>query len=107
MQEKCLLVTTSCPDNETASTLARALVEAKLAACIQISAPVTSLYTWEGEVCQETEVSLQIKCLARHYDKLEQTLLSLHPYQVPELIATEIHTGSAAYLAWIKETSLS
>ena len=107
MQEKCLLVTTSCPDQATANTLAHALVETKLAACVQISAPVTSLYTWEGKVCQETEVVLQLKCLARHYEKVEHKLLSLHPYEVPELIATEIHTGSAAYLAWIKETTLS
>lgn len=105
MNDTCLLVMTSCPDKETADKIARSIVNTKLAACVQISAPVTSVYMWQSELCQEQEFSLQIKCHNRHYDELAKLIISMHPYDVAELIAIEIAKGSSAYLDWIKETT--
>ncbi|MCL1035783.1 divalent-cation tolerance protein CutA [Shewanella submarina] len=102
-----LLVLTTCPSKEEASALARTLVEQKLAACVQISAPITSCYSWDGKVCEEQEFSLQIKCLAACYDALQQAVIASHPYEVPELIAVPVSQGLPAYLEWIKENSQS
>ncbi|MCE9679272.1 divalent-cation tolerance protein CutA [Shewanella sp. AS1] len=105
MKDNCLLVMTSCPDIDSAKAIAKSLVEARLAACIQISSPVTSVYRWQDEVCEEQEYALQIKCHSACFDKIEQAILALHPYEVPELIAVKIKAGSSAYLDWIKETT--
>ncbi|MCH1932317.1 divalent-cation tolerance protein CutA, partial [Shewanella sp. A25] len=63
MQQQYLMVSTSCPDEVQARRIAKALVEAKLAACVHFSAPILSIYAWEGKICEEEEMSLQIKCL--------------------------------------------
>ena len=105
MHDTYLLVITTCPDKQNADNIAQALVNAKLAACVQTSAPVTSVYLWKGDLCQEQEFSLQIKCHAQDYNELAKLILSMHPYDVPELIALEIANGSPAYLDWIKETT--
>ncbi|QYK00956.1 divalent-cation tolerance protein CutA [Shewanella psychrotolerans] len=105
MHNSYLLVITTCPDKEIAGNIARALVSAKLAACVQISSPVISVYSWQDELCQEPEFSLQIKCHSQHYNEIAKLILSMHPYDVPELIALEIANGSPAYLDWIKETT--
>ena len=105
MQNEFLLVITSCPSEEQAKTLARELVKNKLAACVQISQGITSVYEWQGDLCEEQEFSLQIKCLAKHYSAIEHTLSKLHPYDVPELIAVPVTQGLPAYFDWIKETT--
>ncbi|ABZ75246.1 CutA1 divalent ion tolerance protein [Shewanella halifaxensis HAW-EB4] len=105
MQNEFLLVITSCPSEEQAKILARELVKNKLAACVQISQGITSVYEWQGELCEEQEFSLQIKCLAQHYSAIEHTLSKLHPYDVPELIAVPVTQGLPAYFDWIKETT--
>ncbi|WP_394201382.1 divalent-cation tolerance protein CutA [Shewanella waksmanii] len=107
MKQTCLVVCTSCPDMATAETIATALIQAKLGACVHINGPITSLYMWQGEMCNDQEFQLQIKCLESHYADIEALITQLHPFDVPELIATEITHGSAAYLDWIKETTLS
>ncbi|GIU23646.1 divalent-cation tolerance protein CutA [Shewanella sp. MBTL60-007] len=105
MQNEFLLVITTSPSQEQAKTLAHELVKAKLAACVQISQAVTSVYEWQGQVCEEQEFTLHIKCLALHYDAVEQLLSKLHPYDVPELIALPVTQGLPAYFDWIKETT--
>ncbi|MGL4612386.1 MAG: divalent-cation tolerance protein CutA [Shewanella sp.] len=105
MQDNYLLVYTSCPDEAQAKRLAHALVEAHLAPCVQISAPIQSIYYWEGKLCQEQEVSLQIKCLQSRYAQLQQLVQQLHPYQVPEIIAVPVTHGLPAYLDWIKDNT--
>ncbi len=105
MQPQYLLVSTSCPDEIQATRIAKALVEAKIAACVQISAPIRSIYTWEGKICEEQEISLQIKCLQSRYAELEQLVTKLHPYQVPEIIAVPVTQGLPAYLDWIKDNT--
>ncbi|MGL4449504.1 MAG: divalent-cation tolerance protein CutA [Plesiomonas sp.] len=105
MQDNYLLVYTSCPDEAQAKRLAHALVAARLAPCVQISAPIQSIYYWEGKLCQEQEVSLQIKCLQSRYAQLQQLVQQLHPYQVPEIIAVPVTHGLPAYLDWIKDNT--
>ncbi|QSX29622.1 divalent-cation tolerance protein CutA [Shewanella cyperi] len=106
MQDQyALLVLTTCPDKDTAVSIADVLVQEGLAACVQISAPVQSVYRWQGKVCIETEVQLFIKCHTSGYDALQQRLLSLHPYELPEIIALKLDRGLPGYLDWIKETT--
>ncbi|MCH1930311.1 divalent-cation tolerance protein CutA [Shewanella sp. A25] len=105
MQQQYLMVSTSCPDEVQARRIAKALVEAKLAACVHISAPIRSIYAWEGKICEEEEMSLQIKCLQSRYAEVEQLIVKLHPYQVPEIIAVPVTHGLPAYLDWIKDNT--
>ncbi|MBO2617681.1 divalent-cation tolerance protein CutA [Shewanella algae] len=103
--QQALLVFCSYPDTDSAKSLAATLVRESLVACAQVSQTVDSFYAWQGELCQETEVSLQLKCLASAYPRLEQRILELHPYEVPEIIAVPISHGLPAYLDWIKDNT--
>ncbi|MEB3294187.1 MAG: divalent-cation tolerance protein CutA [Synechococcales bacterium] len=90
------------PTIEVGQTLARALIEARLAACVTIF-PVQSIYTWQGEVSQDAEFQLLIKSDLRLFDPLEEMVRSLHPYEVPEVIALPIVAGSQPYFNWMGE----
>lgn len=96
-----LLVLTTVPDRPTAENLAQALVEARLAACVNVLPAVRSIYRWQGAVESADEVQLLIKTTATAYPALEAMIQSLHPYETPELIALPIVRGLPAYLAWM------
>jgi periplasmic divalent cation tolerance protein len=96
-----LLVITNCPVSELAERLARTLVEQRLAACVNVLPPMRSLYRWQGEVESAEECLLLIKARRADYPALEARIRELHPYDVPEVIATPIVTGLAEYLNWI------
>lgn len=98
-----LVVTTSHDDEEAARLLARSVVQARLAACAQVSGPVYSAYWWEGELAEEDEWTLSFKTTAERVDELADHLIGNHPYDSPEVIATPIVAGSAEYLEWISE----
>ncbi len=98
-----LLVLCTCPDNTVAQTLAKTLVEKRLAACVNISSAIQSVYYWQGDVHQDNEVLMMIKSTLQAWEKLEQTLLELHPYDVPEIIALPVMAGSKDYLNWVGE----
>lgn len=98
-----LLVLCTCPDQKVAEKLAITLVEKKLAACVNINGSVESIYRWQGSVHQDQEVLMMIKTTNNCWKKLEQTLLELHPYDVPEIIAMPIVAGSKDYLEWVGE----
>jgi len=98
---EALLILTNCPDEETANTIALAVVEAKLAACVNILPRVQSIYRWQGAVESAAEVPLLIKSTAARYPALEATIRELHPYDVPEIIALPITQGLPAYLNWL------
>ena len=101
-----LLVFTSLPDAASAQTLAETLVEQRLAACVSILGPARSLYRWSGKLTQAEEVPLLIKTQAARYPALEAAIRSLHPYELPEIIAVPVEFGLPAYLAWVDaETS--
>jgi periplasmic divalent cation tolerance protein len=96
-----LLIFTNLPDLSTAQTLAHALVENRLAACVNILPAVESVYRWQGAVEQASEVTLLIKTVQERYDELEATIRAAHPHQVPEIIAVPIAAGLPAYLDWL------
>jgi periplasmic divalent cation tolerance protein len=101
-----LLCLSTCPDAETAARIARALVEERLAACVNRLPGVTSTYRWQGEIHEDAEVLLVIKTTPERFDALRDRLAELHPYEVPELVALEIADGLLAYLAWlVRETA--
>ena len=95
------LVITNCPDEETANRIALAVVEAKLAACVNILPRVQSIYRWQGAVESAVEVPLLIKTTAAAYPALEAAIRERHPYDVPEIIALPITAGLPAYLNWL------
>ncbi|APF18685.1 divalent cation tolerance protein [Caldithrix abyssi DSM 13497] len=78
-------------------------MENGLAACCNLIPGLTSIYTWKGKVQKDAEVLMMIKTDDRQYQKLEQTIKELHPYEVPEVIALDIKRGSKDYLKWIQE----
>ena len=96
-----LLVLTNCPDEESANAIALALVEERLAACVNILPRVQSVYRWQGAVESATEIPLFIKSTATNYPALEAAIRNRHPYQVPEIIALPVQRGLPAYLDWI------
>lgn len=101
-----LLAYCTCPDAESARAIALALVEERLAACVNQLPGVRSTYRWQGSVEQADEVLLLIKTTADRLDALTARLRRLHPYELPELIAVEVRAGLPAYLDWVAaETS--
>ena len=96
-----LLVITTLPDRQAAQALAEQLIGMRLAACVNISAPVTSVYRWQEEVQHDTEVMLTIKTRRAHWQALQDAIAARHLYELPELIAVPIIAGSPDYLAWI------
>ncbi len=101
MDSQALVVYCSCPDQAIAERIAEAVVNERLAACVNLISGLTSIYRWEGQLQRDTELLLIIKTRSAVYPQLEARLRQLHPYQLPEIIALPIHTGSADYLSWI------
>jgi periplasmic divalent cation tolerance protein len=97
-----LLALTTVPDEAKGRDIARALVEKRLAACVTVTAAAKSVYRWKGDVCEDAERVLLIKTRAELFPALEEALRSLHPYEVPELIALPVERGSTAYLDWLR-----
>ncbi|MEU3923372.1 divalent-cation tolerance protein CutA [Streptomyces sp. NPDC029004] len=96
-----LTVLTTTDSAEKAERLARGVVEARLAACAQISAPVTSVFRWKNAVETAEEWQVLFKTTEACYPALEAHLIAAHDYETPEIIATPVVGGGAAYLAWI------
>ena len=97
-------VSTTLAAREQAETLARRLVELRLAACVQIVGPVTSIYRWKGEVSRDEETLLLMKTRRDLVDRIAALFDEAHPYEVPELIATAVAEGGGPYLAWLGES---
>ncbi|MCM8594443.1 divalent-cation tolerance protein CutA [Accumulibacter sp.] len=96
-----LLVLTSLPSSAAAETLARHLVDCRLAACVNILGPCRSIYRWQGAVETADEVPLLIKTSRDRYAALEAAIRESHPYELPEVIALPIVDGLADYLNWV------
>ena len=96
-----IIVLTNVPDAATAETIARSLVEGRLAACVNILPAMNSVYRWEGKIEQAVETVLLIKSTQSRYAELENAIAKLHPYDVPEIIALPIVAGLPAYLWWV------
>lgn len=96
-----LLVHCTCPDAESAQGIARALVDERLAACVQIVPGLVSVYRWQDDVRQNDELLLLIKTSRERWPALAARVRELHPYETPELLAFDAADGSADYLDWV------
>jgi periplasmic divalent cation tolerance protein len=96
-----ILVLTNVPDNKTASRIAHALIEARLAACVNVLAACKSTYHWKGAIESATEIPLLVKTRAALFDAVEAAIRRLHPYELPEVIAVAVVRGFPDYLKWI------
>jgi periplasmic divalent cation tolerance protein len=100
-----VIVMTTLPADADAATFAHSLVEARLAACVNLLPPMESVYRWEGKVDQERERQLIIKTSRPRLVALWERVRELHPYDVPEFVVVPIVDGSDAYLRWIGEST--
>lgn len=96
-----LLVLTNCPDTICAETMAMALLEDRLAACVNVMPACRSIYVWQGAIEAADEIPLLIKTSAERYAQVEAVIRKHHPYTVPEIIALPITQGLPAYLEWL------
>lgn len=103
METRALLVLTTVPDAATGERIAQVLVEARLAACVNILPGVQSIYRWQGAVTRSAEMQLLIKTTAERYASVEEAIRMHHPYDVPEVIAIAIDEASSPYLRWLFE----
>jgi periplasmic divalent cation tolerance protein len=98
-----IAVLTNLPDSESAFNLARILVARRVAACVNVLAPATSFYRWEGREESATEVPLVIKTTEERYAELETIVRECHPYELPEIIALPVTRGLENYLGWVED----
>lgn len=103
MTDKRLVITT-CGSLEEARSIAHALVERHLAACVNVVPQIESVYRWQGEIETATEWLLVIKTTVEAFDRVRESLSALHSYELPECIEISIEDGSQAYLDWIGES---
>lgn len=104
MTSATMVVLTTCGNDADAAVLARALVERRLAACVNAVSHVASTYRWKGEVLEDRETLLIVKTTASRLPALEQAIRQLSKYEVPEVVALPVHAGGADYLAWVAES---
>lgn len=97
----CVVMVTA-PSDEVAVGLARTVLDERLAACVNVVGGVRSLFRWQGEIDEASEVLLLLKTRVDRVDALRSRVVSLHPYEVPEFVVLPIAEGLEAYLGWIR-----
>ena len=102
MSDQVLVALTTCPDEASAAAVATALVQERLAACVNRIGGVRSTYFWDARLQDEAEILLIIKTTAGRLDELRTRLAALHPYEVPELVAIPVTDGNERYLDWVR-----
>ena len=98
---RAVIVLCTCPDDASAQRIAAALVEERLAACVNRIGGVVSTYRWQGKVCNDQEVLLLIKTTSERFGAVRERIVALHPHELPEVIAVDVARGLPAYLDWI------
>jgi periplasmic divalent cation tolerance protein len=101
------VVLTTCESKEEAQKIARALVERRLAACVNVVPAIESVYRWQGKVESSTEWLLLIKTRAEKFEAVREAIRELHSYEIPECIMISVEGGSREYLEWIEESTKS
>ena len=101
MSEPLLQITTTTSTQEEGLLIARALVDQALVACAQLSGPILSVYTWQGDRCEEQEYRLTLKTRGSLFKAVQQKIQQLHSYQVPQIIAVLIERSSQPYEDWL------
>ena len=102
MSDQVILALTTCPDEASAHAIATALVQERLATCVNRVGGLRSTYIWDGRLQDEAEILLIMKTTAARLDQLQARLKSLHPYQLPELLAITVAGGNERYLDWVR-----
>jgi periplasmic divalent cation tolerance protein len=103
-EEQPIVVLVTAGSAENAETIARALVSERIAACVNVLPAVRSIYRWEGDVSVDSEWLLVVKTVRGRFEATEARVKSLHTYELPEVIALDVTTGSEAYLAWLVDS---
>jgi len=98
---RVVLVLTTVPSEALGHEIARALVDERLAACVNISAPMTSVYRWKGKAERDTEHQLVVKTTEERLADVERRIRELHSYELPEFLVIEVSSGSDAYVNWV------
>jgi periplasmic divalent cation tolerance protein len=106
MMSEPMVVFVTCGSEEEAVKISNALVEERLAACVNLISPIRSIYRWEEKIWDEKEWLLIIKTQRKRFQEIETRVKSLHSYSVPEIIALPIIAGSSSYLDWLIEMTL-
>jgi len=101
-----ILVYCTCPDAESANAISRQLIAQGVAACVNMLPAVHSSYLWKGVIETSEEILLLIKSSKERYSDLEKIILSLHPYELPEIIAVSVERGLPNYLHWVKQCTV-
>ena len=96
-----VIVLTTVPEGDLGDTIARRLIEERIAACVNVCAPMTSLYRWRGVVERETERQLVIKTTREHVPAVQACIAGLHSYELPEFMVIAVADGSTAYVDWV------
>ena len=102
---EAVMILSTLPDTEHAKRIGRTLVEEQLAACVQISAGMTSIYTWNEGVAVDEEVGFTLKTSVDSQKRAVERVIELHPYEVPQVTVLPIIGGSEAYLDWIRAST--
>jgi len=105
MMNRYIQVITTISDKSGAEKIAKALINKRLAACVQIAGPIKSIYRWKGKIETAKEWVCVIKTRKNLYEKVEAAIKKIHPYEVPEIIAVPIAAANKDYLKWIKLNS--
>lgn len=105
VKEDIVWVMSNLPDRASAERLARALIERRVAACVNILSPCRSIYRWKGAVEEADEVPVFVKTVRARYAALEACIREHHPYDVPEIIAVPVTAGWPGYLRWVADES--
>lgn len=97
------IVLITVPNEKQAEMIAKTLVEKQMAACVNIIPGVRSIYSWQGELCDDSELLLVVKTKPGCFERLKQEVLTLHEYDVPEIIFLPVEQGHREYLQWIDQ----
>ena len=100
-----IVIFITAPNEDEAATIARSLIDARLAACVNIVKNIRSVYTWQGNVEDDSEVLMIVKTRKDRFNALSAKVRELHSYDVPEVIALPVIDGSEEYLKWIQEST--
>ena len=103
--EEIVLVLTTLPEDFDAASLARDLIEGRLAACVSVLPLQRSTYRWQGAIESATEQQVMIKTISTRIGELRSTLRARHPYDLPEFLVVPVSSGDPAYLDWVRENT--
>jgi len=101
-----VIIYCTCPnDDSLANQIAEQLVDARLAACVNILPNVRSVYTWQEKIAHDNEILLMVKSRRALYNKIEEKISALHPYELPEIVMVSLDAGLPEYLNWINQST--